>query len=70
MTSRIAKRCSLIVCGSEGKKAITFGPKKILSGDFNQNEHGQYKIERIAVYGGNKNLENDAEALESYFMRY
>ena len=44
--------------------------KKILSGDFNQNEHGQYKIERIAVYGGNKNLENDAEALESYFMRY
>ena len=37
---------------------------------FRQDEHTQYKNEMIAVYGGNKDLENDAEALEKYFMNH
>lgn len=37
---------------------------------FRQADHTQYKEDMIAVYGGNKDLENDADALEGYFMRY
>jgi hypothetical protein len=37
---------------------------------FRQDEHTQYRNEMIAVYGGNKNLVNDTEALERYFMHY
>lgn len=37
---------------------------------FWQEEHAQYKEEMLAVYGGNKDLKNDAEALENYFMRH
>ena len=37
---------------------------------FRQTDHTQYKKEMIAVYGGNKDLENDPEALENYFLRY
>ena len=37
---------------------------------FRQAHHTQYKEEMIAVYGGSKDLENDADALEKYFMRY
>ncbi|THB77252.1 MAG: hypothetical protein D3926_15920 [Desulfobacteraceae bacterium] len=37
---------------------------------FRQDEHREYKNEMIAVYGGSKDLENDAQALESYFLKY
>jgi len=36
---------------------------------FQQNEHAQYKQQMIDVYGGSKDLENDAGALEKYFMQ-
>ena len=35
-----------------------------------QIDHSEYKDEMLAVYGGNADLENDADALENYFMRY
>ncbi len=37
---------------------------------FKQDEHRQYKDKMIAVYGGTKDLENDANALEDYFMHF
>jgi hypothetical protein len=37
---------------------------------FRQDDHAQYKDKMIAVYGGNKDLENDGDVLENYFMRY
>ncbi len=37
---------------------------------FQQDEHTEYKGEMIRVYGGSKDLKNDAEALENYFMRH
>jgi hypothetical protein len=37
---------------------------------FRQDDHTQYKEDMIEVYGGSKDLENDADALEDYFMRY
>jgi len=37
---------------------------------FRQADHAQYKEEMVAVYGGSKDLANDADALESYFMLY
>ena len=37
---------------------------------FRLDDHTQYKEEMIAVYGGNKDLENEADALEGYFVNY
>ena len=33
-------------------------------------DHLQYKQDMIAVYGGSRNLESDAEALRDYFLHY
>lgn len=37
---------------------------------YRHGEHIEYKQEMLAVYGGSKDLENDTEALEDYFMHY
>ena len=37
---------------------------------FLQSEHTTYKEDMIAVYGGSADLQNDATALDNYFMRY
>ncbi len=37
---------------------------------FRQQDHRQYQDEMLAVYGGKKDLVNDAGALEDYFMHY
>ena len=37
---------------------------------FRQDEHLQYQEEMIGVYGGSKDLENDPNALEDYFMHH
>ncbi|NVK41065.1 MAG: endonuclease/exonuclease/phosphatase family protein [Oceanospirillaceae bacterium] len=37
---------------------------------FRQQDHRQYKDDMLAVYGGSKDLVNDSEALEDYFMHY
>ena len=37
---------------------------------FRREDHLQYKEEMIKVYGGTKDLRNDAAALENYFLHY
>jgi len=37
---------------------------------FREDEHVEYKDFMLAVYGGGKDLANDANALEDYFNRY
>ncbi len=37
---------------------------------YKQDEHMQYKQQMIKVYGGSKDIDNDADALEDYFMHH
>jgi endonuclease/exonuclease/phosphatase family metal-dependent hydrolase len=53
---------------SQGKEnGNVFNPFEFV---YIQNEHTQYKQQMISVYEGSKDIENDAEALEKYFLRY